>query len=104
MGRPAAFFVDPFAGGAASLNRNRTTCDASRRDGQWIVRRCLGTRLVRIHRLTTAVDDEVVDAVLDVRTPVRTVEDALVVRLVFGEQQIRRAFSVEEQLLPAMGA
>jgi len=43
------------------------TLRRSGREGQRIVRRRLGPGPVRIHRLPTPVDDEVVDAVLDVR-------------------------------------
>ena len=65
---------------------------------QPVVGRGLGARLLRVHRVRLAVDDEVVDPVLDVRAAVGHAEDPLRVRLVLGEQQRRIAVAVEVAL------
>ncbi len=54
--------------------------------------------LLGIHRLPAAVDDVAIDPVLDVGGPVGRTEEALVVGLVLGEEQRRRAFGMEEPL------
>ena len=60
--------------------------------------RGLGPFLLRVHRVLLAVDDVVVDAVLDVGTAVGNAEDALRVGFVLGEQQRRVAVAVEVAL------
>ena len=62
------------------------------------MRRRLGALLLRVHRLFLAVDDVVVDAVLDVGAAVGHAEDALRVGLVLREQQRRVALAVEVAL------
>ena len=51
------------------------------------MRRRLGPLLLGVHRPCLAVDNVVVDAVLDIRAAVGNPEDALRVGLIFGEQQ-----------------
>ena len=63
-----------------------------------IVGRHLGPVLLRIHRVLLAVDDVVVDAVLDVGTAVGHAEDPLRVGFVLGEQQRHVALAIEVAL------
>ena len=58
-------------------------------DRQPIMGRGLRPLLLRIHRVLLAVDDVVVDAVLDVGGAIGHAEDALRVGFVFREQQGR---------------
>ena len=57
--------------------------------------RRLGPVLLRVHGAVLAVDDEVVDAVLDIRGAVRDAEDPLRVGLVLREEQRDVALAVE---------
>ena len=60
-----------------------------------VVRGRLGPDLLRIDRVLLARRDEVVDAVLDVGGRVGRAEEALIVRLVLGEEQRRAAFAMQ---------
>src|SRR5262250_1830351 len=59
------------------------------------MRRDLGSLLLRVHSLFAAMDNIVIDAVLDIRTAVGNAEDALGVGFIFGEKQGRVAVAVE---------
>ena len=68
------------------------------------MRRRLGALLRGVHRLCLAVDDVVVDAVLDVGAAVGDPEDALRVGVVFGEQQRHVPCAVRGSVRPALGS
>ena len=78
----------------AQSNRNR----GAGFHGQGIVGRDLGARVLGVDGLLDAVDDVVVNPVLDVRRPVRHANQPLGVRLVLGEKQRGRAVGIEEAL------
>ena len=59
------------------------------------MRRSLGPGLLRIHGVRLAVDDEVVDAVLDEGRSVLPAEEPLRVGFVFREQQGSLAIAIE---------
>src|SRR5262249_8725572 len=65
---------------------------------QPIMRRDLGAFLFRVHGHFLAVDDVVIDAVLDIRRPVGDAEDPLAISLVLGEEQRRFPIAVEVSL------
>ena len=67
----------------------------ARVDRQAIVRRRLRSLVLRIDRVILAVNDAVVDAVLDVGRAIGNAENTLRVRFVFGEQHRHFAFAVE---------
>src|SRR2546425_3069592 len=73
----------------------------ARADAQVIVRGGFRPLLVRVHSLTLAVDEVVVDAVLDVRAAAGGSEDALRVGLVLREQQGRVTLTIEVALSQA---
>ena len=52
-----------------------------------------GPDLFRIDGVASAMDDVIVDAVLDVGRRIRRVVEPLAVSVVLGEQQLRRAFA-----------
>ena len=74
---------------AAPLQPQSHSCRASGRDIEQVVCGSLGTGLRRVDRGSTAVQQEVVDAVLDKGGSVGGTEDALIVRLVLGEKELR---------------
>src|SRR5438034_6911925 len=67
-------------------------------DAQVIVRGGFRPLLVRVHGVTLAVDEVVVDAVLDVRAAAGSSEDALRVGLVLREQEGRVSVAIEVAL------
>src|SRR5439155_20213067 len=70
-------------------------------DAQVIVRGGFRPLLVRVHGVTLAVDEVVVDAVLDVRAAAGSSEDALRVGLVLREQEGRVSVAIEVALSQA---
>src|SRR3989441_5897591 len=70
-------------------------------DAQVIVRGGFRPLLVRVHGVTLAVDEVVVDAVLDVRAAAGSSEDALRVGLVLREQEGRVSLAIEVALSQA---
>ena len=62
-----------------------------------IVRGGLGPRLARVDGLLPARHDIVVDPVLDIRRRVGCAEQPLVVRVVFGEQQLRISVAMQQE-------
>src|SRR6185312_10640786 len=71
-------------------------------DGEAVVRRGLGAGAVRVDRIAAAVDQIVVDPVLDPGSAVRRTEQPLVVGLVLREEQ-RRVVVAEEVALAELG-
>ena len=62
-----------------------------------IVRGGLGPRLVRVDGLLPARHDIIVDPILDIRRRVGCAEQPLVVRVVFGEQQLRISVAMQQE-------
>ena len=85
--------------GEALESRTRITSDLTGADGDLVVRRDLRALLAGVHGILPAVDDAVVDAVLDVRALVLLPrKEPLVVGFVLGEQQRHVAFAGRDEL------
>ena len=68
-------------------------------DGELIVRRGFGPRPLGIHSVLLTQHDVVVDAILDVRSPVRDAENSLGVGFVLGEKE--RDIPITIEVVPA---
>jgi hypothetical protein len=61
------------------------------------MRGCLGPRLVGVDGVLYAGHDMIVDPILDIRRRIGCAEQPLVVRVVFGEQQLRISVAMQHE-------
>ena len=57
-----------------------------------------GPNVLRVYRPFAAIDDVVVDTVLDIGRRVRRLKETLLIRFILGEKQSSRAVTVQETI------